>query len=494
MQVRIAHDAPAAVRTGALVVPVFADSTLDGVVKDIDAALGGTIAGILASGEIKGKPFESSLVHAAGKAFERVLVVGLGERDTFEPYQAARYVAAAVRQLGRKNVEEIAVVLPPQAKGNEAAYGSFAAEGAVTGAFDITLYQGKPDKAIAVKSVTLLDAGLDAAAFAAGVARGETLGEAVNFARRLAATPANDMTPTHLAKEATDAAAKVGIEIDVLDEARARAEGMGSFLSVAQGSAQPPKFIVLTYKGDPGSKELLALVGKGITFDSGGISIKPAANMEDMKYDMSGGAATIAALFAIGKLKPKLNVVGIVPATENMPGGRATKPGDIFTAMNGTTVEVINTDAEGRLILADGLCYANKLGATKIVDAATLTGAVVVALGHAASAAISTNDAFVETFLASAKSTGERYWRLPLYDDYTKAMKSDIADLKNTGGRAAGTLTAAAFLKAFVGETPWVHLDVAGTAYLENESAWQAKGPTGTPVRAFVSLAEALAR
>ena len=494
MQVRIAHDAPAATRTGALVVPVFTGSTLDAAVKDVDTALGGVIASILASGEIKGKPFETSLVHAAGKPFERVLIVGLGEREKFESYHLARYVAAAVRQLGRKNVEEIAVVLPPQVKGNETACGSFAAEGALTGAFEITLYQGKPDKPIAVKSVTLLDAGLDAAAFAAGVARGETLGEAVNFARRLQATPANDMTPTHLAKEASDAAGKVGLEIDVLDEARARKEGMGSFLSVAQGSAQPPKFIVLTYKGDPGSKELLAIVGKGITFDSGGISIKPAANMEDMKYDMSGGAATIAAMFALGKIKPKLNVVGIVPATENMPGGKATKPGDIFTAMNGTTVEVINTDAEGRLVLADALCYANKLGATSIIDAATLTGACVVALGHAASAAVSTDEALAETFLAAAKPTGERYWRLPLYDDYSKAMKSDIADIKNSGGRPAGTLTAAAFLKAFVGDTPWVHLDVAGTAYLERESAWQAKGPTGTPVRAFVAFAEALAR
>ncbi|HZT12186.1 MAG TPA: hypothetical protein VFA29_05270, partial [Candidatus Baltobacteraceae bacterium] len=227
-------------------------------------------------------------------------------------------------------------------------------------------------------------------------------------------------------------------------------------------------------------------------FDTGGISIKPADRMEEMKYDMSGGAGVIATMHALGKLKPKLNVVGIVPATENMPGGRATKPGDIFTAMNGKTIEVINTDAEGRLILADALCYANKLGATKIVDTATLTGACVVALGHAASAAIGNDDEFTGAFLAAAKPTGERYWHMPLYEDYTSAMKSDIADLKNTGGRAAGTLTAAAFLKAFAGETPWIHLDIAGTAYLDGESAWQAKGPTGTPVRAFVSLIEQL--
>jgi leucyl aminopeptidase len=267
---------------------------------------------------------------------------------------------------------------------------------------------------------------------------------------------------------------------------------MGSFLSVAAGSVQPPKFIVLRYNGDPSSKELLALVGKGITFDTGGISIKPAERMEEMKYDMSGGAGVIAAMSALGRMKPKLNVVGIVPATENMPGGKATKPGDIVKAMNGKTIEVINTDAEGRLILADALCYANKLGATKIVDAATLTGACVIALGHAASAAVTNNEAFGSEFLTVAKPTGERYWQMPYYEDYLTAMKSDIADLKNTGGRPAGTLTAAAFLREFVDKTPWIHLDIAGTAYLDSEFPWQAKGPTGTPVRAFVALAESL--
>jgi leucyl aminopeptidase len=398
-----------------------------------------------------------------------------------------------VRYLGRRNIEEIAIALPLQAKGREAACASFVAEGAITGAFETSLYQERPERRLATTSVAVLSEGFDEAALERGVARGVILGEAVNLARRLAITPANDMTPTQLAAEATAVAERGGLEIDVLDEARARKEGMGSFLSVAQGSSQPPKFIVLRYNGDPSSKEMLALVGKGITFDTGGISIKPAERMEDMKYDMSGGAGVIAAMSALAGLKPKLNVVGIVPATENMPGGKATKPGDIVTAMNGKTIEVINTDAEGRLILADALVYANKLGATKIVDAATLTGACVIALGHASSAAISNNDAFAADFLTVAKPTGERYWQMPYYEDYTAQMKSDIADLKNTGGRAAGTLTAAAFLKEFVNDTPWVHLDIAGTAYLENESAWQAKGPTGTPVRAFVALAESLA-
>jgi leucyl aminopeptidase len=493
MQVRLIHDAPSSVRAGALVVPFFSDSGLEAAAQAVDAELGGVIADALSAGEVRGRLGDHVLVYAKGKPYRRILAVGLGERSSFEPHLLARYAGIAVRYLGRRNIEEIAIALPSQAKGREAACASFVAEGAITGAFETSLYQERPERRLVTTSVAVLSEGFDGAALERGVARGVILGEAVNLARRLAITPANDMTPTQLAAEATAVAERGGLEIDVLDEARARKEGMGSFLSVAQGSSQPPKFIVLRYNGDPSSKEMLALVGKGITFDTGGISIKPAERMEDMKYDMSGGAGVIAAMSALAGLKPKLNVVGIVPATENMPGGKATKPGDIVTAMNGKTIEVINTDAEGRLILADALVYANKLGATKIVDAATLTGACVIALGHASSAAISNNDAFAADFLTVAKPTGERYWQMPYYEDYTAQMKSDIADLKNTGGRAAGTLTAAAFLKEFVNDTPWVHLDIAGTAYLENESAWQAKGPTGTPVRAFVALAESLA-
>jgi leucyl aminopeptidase len=493
MQVLIVQDAPVTVRSGALVVPVFTGGELSSAAKAVDDALSGAISDVLASEEIKGKLADIALLHAKDQPFHRVLVVGLGERAKFEPSHLARYAGAAVRYLGRRNVESIALALPDEAKGNETACASFTVEGAITGSFQTSIYQEKPEKRMAIESVTILANGFDAKAIKAGVERGTILGQAVNFARRLAVTPANDMTPTILADEAVKGAKDAGIEVEVFDEARIRKEGMGSFLSVAQGSVQPPKFIVMKYTGDPGSKELLALVGKGITFDTGGISLKPPERMEEMKYDMSGGAGVIATMWALGKLKPKLNVVGLVPATENMPGGKATKPGDIVKAMNGKTIEVINTDAEGRLILADALVYANKLGATKIIDTATLTGACVIALGHAASAAIGTNEALTNEFLAAAKPTGERYWHMPLYDEYASAMKSDIADLKNTGGRPAGTLTAAAFLRAFVDETPWLHLDIAGTAYLDNESAWQAKGPTGTPVRAFVSFVETLA-
>jgi leucyl aminopeptidase len=492
MQVRIVTDAPDLGGTGALVLPVFSGSSLQGLGTSIDAELGGAIGDVLAAAEIKGKLCELALVHTHDKPYKRVLLIGLGEEPSFEPWMLARYAGAAVRFLGRRNVRNVAFALPEQAKEDETAAASFLVEGAIAGAFDTSMYQKNPEKRSGVDDLTIVAPGLDRDALQKGVERGEAVGDAVNFARRLAITPANDMTPSHLADEAAKAASEYGLEIEILDEAKCRELGMGSFLSVAQGSSQPPRFIVLKYNGDSGGKELLALVGKGITFDSGGISIKPAERMEEMKYDMSGGAGVIATMRALGKLKPKLNVVGIVPATENMPGGRATKPGDIFTAMNGKTIEVINTDAEGRLILADALCYANKVGATRIVDAATLTGACVIALGHAASAAVSNNDQFAQQFLDAAKPSGERYWQLPLYEDYGKAMKSDIADLKNTGGRPAGTLTAAAFLNCFVDNTPWIHLDVAGTAYLDTESAWQAKGPTGTPVRAFIALIEQL--
>jgi leucyl aminopeptidase len=493
MQVYLSADEPSAVGAGALVVPFFSEAPLEGITAQIDSAIGGVIADALAIGDIRGKQGEHVLVYAKDQPFRRVLAISLGEQKNFEPYFLARYAGSAVRYLGRRNVEKIAIALPSQAAGQEAGCASFIAEGAITGSFDTTLYQERPERRLAAQELAVLSQGFDESALERGIARGTALGEAVNLARRLAVTPANDMTPTHLAEEATKVARDGGLEITVLDEEQARREGMGSFLSVAQGSSQPPKFIVLRYNGDPSSKELLALVGKGITFDTGGISIKPADRMEEMKYDMSGGAGVIAAMSALGRLKPKLNVVGIVPATENMPGGKATKPGDIVKAMNGKTIEVINTDAEGRLILADALCYANKLGATKIVDAATLTGACVIALGHAASALITNDDAFGAEFLSSAKPTGERYWQMPYYEDYTSAMKSDIADLKNTGGRPAGTLTAAAFLREFVDSTPWIHLDIAGTAYLDSDFPWQTKGPTGTPVRAFVGLAESLA-
>jgi leucyl aminopeptidase len=493
MQVRSAADAATKLPAGALVVPVYSDAKLEGAAAEADAALGGALADVLASGEISGKANEVALVHAKDLPFHRVLVVGLGDRTKFKPAALAKFAGTAVRYLGKRKATSLAFALPLEASADVERCVSFIVEGALAGTIDTTTYRTKPDKPIALDEVIILSGSFDAAAVARGIERGEVIGGAINRARLMALTPANDMTPTHLAQRAKDVAAEVGLEFHQLDEAQMLAKGMGSLLGVSQGSDQPATLSVLTYSGDPGSSEILALVGKGITFDSGGISIKPADNMHEMKYDMSGGAGVIAAMYAIGKLKPKVNVIGVVPASENLPGPRAVKPGDILTAMNGKTIEVINTDAEGRLILADALCYARELGATKIIDCATLTGACVVALGHTAAGTMSNDEAWVTHFLDVAEGCGERYWRLPLFEDFTTQIKSDIADLKNTGGRAGGAETAGAFLKEFVADVPWIHLDIAGVAYLDGESAFQAKGPTGTPVRAFVAVAEALA-
>ncbi|MGD1065394.1 MAG: leucyl aminopeptidase [Vulcanimicrobiaceae bacterium] len=490
MQVHVSHDAVASVATGALVVPVFAGTTLEGAAAEVDRALGGAIADVL-TGEITGKPNETSLIHAKDAPFKRVLVVGVGEKAKLTPGALSKYAGTAVRYLGKRGVATIAIALPDGVDAERAA--SAVAEGAQAAIIDATIYRTEPDKPVVTTEVTILSGGADRDAVTRGANRGAILGEAINATRTMALTPGNDMTPTHLANRAKELGADAGLEVTVYDEAWMTNKGMGALLGVSRGSDEPATLTVMRYQGDPSSKETLALVGKGLTFDSGGISLKPPENMHEMKYDMSGGAGVIGAMWAIGKLRPKLNVIGVVPSSENLPGPRAMKPGDILRAMNGKTIEVLNTDAEGRLILADALAYAVELGATKIVDAATLTGACVVALGHAASGVMSNDEAFVNRFLALVGDVGEKYWRLPLYPEFDTQIKSEIADLKNTGGRPGGAETAGAFLKNFVAETPWIHLDVAGTAYSEGETSYLAKGPTGIPVRAFVTLAEDLA-
>jgi leucyl aminopeptidase len=497
MQIHVRSGAPASLVAGALVVPVFSDGRLDGATEAVDAELGGAIADILATSEIKGNVGECALVHAAAHGIKRVLVVGLGKRD-YVPDALARYAGTAVRYLGKRNITSIAFALPLEAQHHTHDAAAFIVEGALSGTIDSTTYRTEPDKPILLDTITLITTAgkheFDKGALERGAERGLILGEAVNVARLLALTPANDMTPRHMAASAEEIAKKYGLAFHALDEEQMAAKGMGSILGVSRGSDEPARMIVLEYTGDPSSKEKLALVGKGLTFDSGGISIKPAENMHEMKYDMCGGAGVIAAMSAIAQLKPKANIIGVVPSSENLPGPRAMKPGDILRAMNGKTIEVINTDAEGRLILADALCYARELGATKIVDAATLTGAMVVALGHSAAGAISNDDAFRDHFLHIAKGTTEKYWPLPLFDEFSQTVKSEIADLRNSTGRPAGSLTAAAFLKAFVGDVPWIHLDIAGTAYTDSESPYLAKGPTGYPVRAFVAFAEDAAK
>jgi leucyl aminopeptidase len=325
-----------------------------------------------------------------------------------------------------------------------------------------------------------------------GLARGRVIAESQNFARELGNEPSNRLTPRMLADRAAAMAREVGLAVEVLDENRIAELKMGALLSVAQGSVEPPRMIIITYtpeKLNP-SAPVLGLVGKAITFDTGGISIKPANDMEKMKYDMCGGAAMIGAMRAIATLKPSCKVIAVVPSSENMPGGRAQKPGDVQTSMSGKTIEVLNTDAEGRLILADGVTYARKLGATHLVDAATLTGAIVVALGAVNAGVFGTDQAFTDRVLASAKAAGEKMWPMPMDDEYREMMKGTISDLQNiSGGRYAGAITGAMFIREFAEDTPWVHLDIAGTAWLDDAKPWMAKGGTGTPVRTLVELA-----
>ncbi len=493
MKVRISTESLASLATEALVVPVFADKELRDTAKAADAELGGALAEALASGEHSGKPNEFVTFHATGKSYKRVFLVGLGDAAKFDVASLAKYAGTAVRALGKRNVKDITFALPAEVGAQAMRAASFVVEGALAGTMDTTAYRTTPDKPVLTESIAIHVGSLDKAAVEAGAHRGEIVGNAVNLARTLALTPANDMTPSDMAAAAEDVAEQFGLDYHSLDEEQMFDKKMGSLLCVAQGTSEPAQMIVLEYKGDPGSDEKLALVGKGLTFDSGGISLKPADKMEEMKYDMCGGAGVIAAMSAIAQLKPKLNVIGIVPSSENLPGPDAVKPGDVVTAMNGTTIEVINTDAEGRLILADALCYARELGATKIVDCATLTGAIVVALGHAATGTFTNDDAMLASFMPVANASGERYWHMPLFEDYSTTVKSEIADLRNSAGRPGGSCTAGAFLKTFVGDTPWIHLDIAGTAYLDNETTAMAKGPQGVPVRALVAFVEALA-
>ncbi|WP_339061255.1 leucyl aminopeptidase [Tepidibacillus marianensis] len=323
-----------------------------------------------------------------------------------------------------------------------------------------------------------------------GIECGTAYGEGTNVARDLVNTPGNLMTPTNMAEKAVEIARRYGMEYEVLVREDMERLGMGGLLAVAQGSEQPSKLIVLKYRGKEKWDDVLGFVGKGLTFDSGGISLKPPANMDEMKTDMAGGAAVLGAMEAVGKLRPKINIVAVIPSTENMPSGKAYKPGDVIRTMSGKTIEILNTDAEGRLVLADGITYARKLGATRIIDLATLTGAILVALGTVTTGAFTNDTSFLDDFKKSSQKAGERIWQLPTYTEYKEQIKSQIADLKNTGGRNAGSITAALFLEAFTEDTPWIHLDIAGTAYTSKETATTPKGATGVMVRSLIQIAK----
>jgi leucyl aminopeptidase len=409
--------------------------------------------------------------------------------EKFDCAEMRRVAGAAVRFLKSKSVKKIALALDAGTAGGE--YAAAAVEGAILGEFEPDRYKTDEDEKKCVEAFAVAVAGASGGAeIDEAIARGRIVAEAQNFTRGLVNEPANRLTPAKVAEAAQKMAAEYELECEVLEREQMEKLGMGALLGVAQGSAEAPALIVIRYRpGRTESKAHLGLVGKGVTFDTGGISIKPADGMEKMKYDMAGGAAMMGAMRAIAQLKPGMAVTAFIPCVENMPGSRAQRPGDIVTAMSGKTIEVINTDAEGRLILADALTYARQQGCTHLVDAATLTGAIVVALGHLNVGLFANDEALRDRVLRAAKAEGERMWPMPLEDDYKEYLKSAYADLANVGGRWGGAITAALFLKEFAGETPWVHLDIAGTAYLDDSKPFLAKGPTGAPVRTLVRLA-----
>lgn len=481
----------AGVETPLLAVTVCDGAPLDPAVAALDQALGGVIAAVRERGDLRGKEGESVLLYPSGGgvAAARVLVIGVGKADALTPEKLRRAGGVAARQAAKARSPRVTLALPASSVGvREGAQA--ATEGAVLGSYAFTELKSRPDDAPAPVELAevelVLGPGADTAAAEDGARTGSIVASAENFARNLGNLPGNVVTPTRLAEVAGDIAERFGMKLTVLGPKEMEAEGMGALLAVARGSDEEPRLIVLEHRGGGEGGRPLVLVGKGLTFDAGGISIKPAAGMEEMKFDMCGGAAVLGAMHAIGELGVRANVVGIVPSSENLLGGKAMKPGDVFRAASGKTVEVVNTDAEGRLILADALQYAKRFEPAAIVDAATLTGACVIALGHQAAGLMGNDEGLVDELRRAGERTGERCWPLPMYDEYREQIRSDYADIKNSGGRPAGAITAGWFLREFVGDTPWAHLDVAGTAYGDGKLAYLSKGSTGAPTRLFV--------
>jgi leucyl aminopeptidase len=467
-----------------------------------DSALGKPMEELIASGEITGKAMETALLHRPGglKA-KRLLVVGGGKAKSFGAPELRRAAGTAIRFLKAKTIKSCALALPELASGAAQSGATqsgvtqsdealrAAVEGALVADFDPDTYRSER-KDLSMKEITIVaPAGLDTAKPQRTMEQARIIGESQNFTRELVNEPSNRLTPTILADRTKKMCESVGLKCEVMGPQKIKELKMGAFWSVAQGSDEEPRLIVMRYEpqGAP-EKPVLGLVGKGITFDTGGISIKPADGMEKMKYDMAGGAAMIGAMRAIALLKPKVKVISVVCATENMPSGKAQKPGDVQIAMSGKAIEIINTDAEGRLVLADGLHYARTLGCTHLIDAATLTGACVVALGSVNAGVFSSDEDAYQHFTRALERSGEKFWRLPVDSEYLELIRSSIADIMNSGGRGGGAITAAMFLKEFAEDTPWVHLDIAGTAWIDDNKSWIAKGPSGIAVRSLVEF------
>jgi leucyl aminopeptidase len=429
-----------------------------------DSRFSSTALPLFASGDLPLRPLETLVLPGTPK----IVFIGIAKSADAEAWRRA--AATVVRRM--RKVTAFAFC-----GGNPRAI----VEGAMVGGFSVEAYKTSNSRAV-------LDRVIVVTPDHRAIEQGRILAESINWARQLINEPSNRKPPRVIAERAREMASSIGLQVDVLDEQRIRELKMGALLGVSQGSEEPPRVVVIDYNGNPASTAKLAYVGKGITFDTGGISLKPAEGMEKMKYDMAGGATAMAALRTLTLFRAKLNCMVIVPLAENMPGGRAQRPGDVVESMSGKTIEIINTDAEGRLILADALAYARSLGATHVVDLATLTGAARIALGPIRAGVMGNDQDFIDSFLAAANRAGEKMWQMPMDDEYRELLKSTVADVANSGGRFAGMITAAKFLQEFVGDTPWVHLDIASTAWNDEEKPYLPKGPSGIGVRTLVEF------
>src|SRR3979411_262441 len=497
MNTNLSSSVPSQLETDCLVVVVLDQTEKDQSKKDkpavtlesSDAAVREAAKDVISSGEVTGKTFETTLLHRpAGLKAKRLLLLGGGKAKTFSGAELRKLAGAPVSTLKTKSIRSFAFVVPETALPARQGVPAIV-DGSFVGNCDPVYYKSdRNEKDQKIDALTIVLQG-DTKPLESAMQAGRIVAESQNFARDLINEPSNRMTPTMMAERAKKMAVEVGLNCETYGADKIKQLKMGAFWGVAQGSDEPPALIVLRY--DPVGavdKVHLGLVGKAVTFDTGGISIKPADGMEKMKYDMAGGATMIGDMRAIALLKPKVKVTAVICATENMPSGKAQKPGDVQIAMSGKSIEIINTDAEGRLVLADGLSYARQLGCTHLVDAATLTGAVVVALGYVNAGIFASDDQMYERFANANKQAGEKMWRLPLDDEYKETLKSNIADMVNAGSRWGGAIFAAMFLKEFAEDTPWIHLDIAGTAWMEEAKPWIAKSPSGIALRSLVEF------
>lgn len=495
MKITVSTELITSVATECLIVTYCEDQdTVKGYTNRVDKALDGRITQLIAEKEVTGKHGEVTMMHNWGKiAAKRTLVIGLGKEEKLTIDKIRDALGIAARYAAKKGIKQVAFAVSnyyvERKFWNTVDAVQAVVEGVELGSYNFQGYKNEKKTQCIEECIMIVKPEMERGAIDAGITRADVLATSTRLARDLVNEPGNLMNPEILAKRAKEMAESRNLEVEILNKSDLEQLGMGALLGVGQASANEPKMIVIKYNGDQESKDILGFVGKGVTFDSGGIQVKPDEHMGDMKTDMAGAAAVIGAMDAIGELQPHVNVIAVIPTCENMIGANNLKPGDVITSFSGKTIEIVHTDAEGRLILADGLSYAKHLGATKLVDVATLTGSVISALGHTTTGIMSNNGQLLEEIKIAARLSGEKVWELPYFEEYQELMESEIADVKNDAGRPAGCIQGGVFLGAFAEDTPWVHMDIAGTATTEKDKGHNPAGATGVAVRTLVQLA-----